>query len=79
MMLALTAFGQSAPRDVAADYDELVDTKPHDGPEVWDRMSRPAALAWGTTDVRYKKFDLPEGTSTRTLRLRAWRGERVHA
>ena len=79
MMLALTAFGQSAPRDVAADYDELADTKPHDGPEVWDRMSRPAALAWGTTDVRYKKFDLPEGTSTRTLRLRAWRGERVHA
>ena len=53
MALALTAFGQAVPRDVAADYDELTDTKPHDGPEAWDGMSRPAELAWGTTDVRY--------------------------
>lgn len=65
--------------DGPADYVELTDSRPFDGPEVWARMKEPVALRWGSVDVRYGKRDLPKGTLQRRLRLRAWRGERVHA
>lgn len=61
-------------------FEELTDTKPHDGKEVWDKMPAPVQLEWGSTDVRYKKWNVPVGLSgKKTLRLTAWRGERVNA
>ncbi len=65
--------------DAAADYTELTDSKPFDGPEVWARMKQPATLGWGSIDERYRKRDLPKLTPQRRLRLKAWRGERVGA
>lgn len=60
-------------------YEELTDTKPVDGPEVWARMSRPTEVSWGSTDVRYKKGCVPQLTASRRLTLDAWRGQRVGA
>lgn len=65
--------------DGSADYVELTDSRPFDGPEAWARMKEPAALRWGSVDVRYGKRDLPKAGLQQRLRLRAWRGERVHA
>ena len=42
------------------DYEELTDTKPHDSKEVWEQLAIPTQLSWGTTDIRYKKLDIPE-------------------
>ena len=61
------------------DYVELTDTKPHDGDEVWSKMTAPVRFCWGTTDVRYKKLNVPDVKATGTLRLKAWKGERVNA
>ena len=33
-------------------YEELTDTRAHDGREVWERMSTPVRLGWGSTDIR---------------------------
>ena len=60
-------------------YEELTDTKPHDGEAVWNKMQRPTALAWGSVDVRYPKLSIPEGTRKGSTRMTAWKGERVHA
>ena len=61
-------------------FEELTDTKPRDGKEVWDKMPAPVQLEWGSTDVRYKKWNVPSGLSgTHSLRLTAWKGERVNA
>lgn len=61
------------------DYEELTDTKPFDGVEVWSRLKKPVELSWGSTDVRYKKLDVPEIAEKATLwRAKAWRGERVN-
>ena len=48
-------------------YDELADTKPHDGKEVWDRLPAAVQLGWGTTDVRYRKRDVPVGVKNARL------------
>ena len=40
-------------------YEELTDTKPHDGEEVWNKMQAPVSLAWGSIDVRYPKLSIP--------------------
>ena len=76
LLLALTAFCFA---QQAETFEELTDTKPHDGPEVWDKMSAPVQLGWGSVDVRYKKLDVPDVQPSNRMRLKAWRGERVHA
>lgn len=58
---------------------ELTDTKPHDGNEVWARVPDAVQMAWGSTDVRYAKMNVPRGRMAKTLRLDAWAGERVMA
>lgn len=60
-------------------YEELTDTKPHDGEEVWNKMQAPVSLAWGSIDVRYPKLSIPLETKKGTTRMSAWKGERVHA
>lgn len=72
-------FSQQAEKFPLGDYVELTDTKPHDGDEVWSKMTAPVRFCWGTTDVRYKKLNVPDVKTTGTLRLKAWKGERVNA
>lgn len=72
-------FSQQTEKFPLGDYEELTDTKPHDGVDVWNKMTAPVRFCWGTTDVRYKKLDVPDVKSTGTLRLKAWKGERVNA
>lgn len=72
-------FSQQVEKFPLGDYEELTDTKPHDGVEVWNKMKAPVQFCWGTTDVRYKKLDVPDVKQTGTLRLKAWKGERVNA
>lgn len=72
-------FSQQTEKFPLGDYEELTDTKPHDGVEVWNKMTAPVRFCWGTTDVRYKKLDVPDVKATGTLRLKAWKGERVNA
>lgn len=72
-------FSQQAEKFPLGDYVELTDTKPHDGEEVWSKMIAPVRFCWGTTDVRYKKLNVPDVKATGTLRLKAWKGERVNA
>lgn len=72
-------FSQQAEKFPLGDYVELTDTKPHDGEEVWSKMAAPVRFCWGMTDVRYKKLNVPDVKTTGTLRLKAWKGERVNA
>lgn len=72
-------FAQQAEKFPLGDYVELTDTKPHDGEEVWSKMTAPVRFCWGTTDVRYKKLNVPDVKMTGMLRLKAWKGERVNA
>ena len=53
-------FSQQAEKFPLGDYVELTDTKPHDGEEVWSKMTAPVRFCWGTTDVRYKKLNVPD-------------------
>lgn len=60
-------------------FEEWTDTKPHDGPEVWNQIGQPVHLSWGSVDIRYKKLDVPDVKQANRLRKKAWKGERVHA
>ncbi len=62
-----------------ADYAELTDTKPHDGPELWDKQTAAVNFSWGSTDTRYPKLSLPEVEKTKVWKTKAWKGERVNA
>ncbi|WP_298064339.1 glycoside hydrolase domain-containing protein [uncultured Rikenella sp.] len=77
---AQTAAPVSAGKYPLGDYTELTDTKPHDGAEVWSRMKKPVELAWGNTDTRYKKLDVPKAVdlTSAVWRAKAWRGERIN-
>ncbi|MDR2968759.1 MAG: DUF4091 domain-containing protein [Tannerellaceae bacterium] len=57
---------------------ELTDTKPHDGEDVWKRQPTATQAVWGSTDVRYPKFDIPKVTKTTRRQIKAWKGERVN-
>ena len=50
---------------------ELTDTKSHDGNEVWARVPGAVQMAWGSTDVRYAKMNVPRGRMAKSLRLDA--------
>ena len=55
---------------------ELPDPNPAD-PSVWAAVKAPS-FGWGSIDIRYPKT-APAATSTKAVRLEAWRGERVSA
>ena len=75
LLLALTTFCFAQQIET---FEELTDTKPHDGQEVWDKIGAPVQLGWGCVDIRYKKLDVPDVQPSNQLKLKAWRGERVH-
>lgn len=60
-------------------YNELSDTKPHDSEAVWDKLTSPTLLSWGSTDIRYPKLSIPKITKTTRWQTKAWKGERVNA
>lgn len=73
------ASAQQTERFPLALFEEWTDTKPHDDAAVWDKMKQAACFSWATTDVRYKKLDVPEVKQQNSIRLEGWRGERVNA
>ena len=58
-------------------YIELPDPVQPSAQE-WVAVKSPHT-SWGTTDVHYAKHAVPGLKQQNTLRLRAWRGERVNA
>ena len=81
LLLAVSplCFAQQAEKYPLGQYEELTDTKPHDSDEVWDQLKVATQLSWGTTDIRYKKLDIPDVQKTTRIQLKAWKGERVNA
>lgn len=59
LTLGPVCFAQQTEKYPLGNYEELTDTKPHDGAEVWNKMTTPTCLSWGTTDIRYKKTECP--------------------
>ena len=41
--------------------------------------SQTTTFGWGTTNERYAREACPQGLTTKTLKLKAWRGERLNA
>lgn len=58
-------------------YQELPDPTRPDA-QKWATVKQPAT-SWASTDMRYAKHEVPALKPQRTLRLQAWRGERVNA
>lgn len=79
-MLCITPslFAQQPSQAALTDYIELTDSKPHDGPEIWDRQPAAAQISWGNTDTRYAKLDVPSVNKTNRIQIKAWKGERVN-
>ena len=59
-------------------YFELTDTKPYDDITVWNKLPTTPQISWGSTDIRYKKLDVPLLSKTNTWKTKAWKGERVN-
>lgn len=80
LFITANGFAQHEMSSALTDYEELVDTKPHDSKETWNnKMSAPVQLSWGSTDIRYNKFNIPDIKKKDQLSLTAWKGERIHA
>lgn len=62
----------------ANDYEELTDSKPYDGIELWEKMATPTQFGWGSIDERYPKRSLPTLTNNTPRQTKAWKGERVN-
>jgi hypothetical protein len=70
-------FGFAQFGKVSEPYEELSDSKPHDGAEIWNKQAT-TQLSWGSTDIRYAKLNVPDVRKTSHVRATAWRGERVN-
>lgn len=79
LTLGPVCMAQQAEKYPLGDYQELTDTKPHHSDAVWDNLSVPTKLSWGTTDIRYKKLDIPAVERTSRWQGKAWKGERINA
>ena len=79
LTLGPVCFAQQTEKYPLGNYEELTDTKPHDGAEVWNKMTTPTCLSWGTTDIRYKKLNVPDIKKTTRWQGKAWKGERINA
>ena len=60
LALGLTVHAQQSEKYPLGDYQELTDTKPHDAPEVWNKLIESVSFSWASTDVRYRKLDVPQ-------------------
>ena len=77
MCLSGTKFftvAQQSEKYPLGDYTELTDTKPHDSDEIWDKLSAPTQLSWGTTDIRYPKLSIPDVKKSNRWQTKAWKG-----
>lgn len=79
IMAAPICFAQQAEKYPLGNYEELTDTKSHDDAAAWDKLTSPTSLSWGTTDIRYKKLDIPTVNKVTRWQGKAWKGERVNA
>lgn len=62
-----------------SDFTELTDPKPVDH-HKWDLCKQTYYSSWGSTDIRYRKTEVPDiGSSVRKWKASAWKGERVNA
>lgn len=77
--LSQISVAQKTESNQIKDYSELTDTKPHDTPETWNKLSVPVQLRWGSTDIRYPKLDIPKIIRGTRWQTKAWKGERVNA
>ncbi len=57
------------------DEGELADPVPCNK-EAWQEVKN-ISFAWGSTDVRYSRSEVPTGLSLKRLKVYGWRGERV--
>ncbi|MBQ4162019.1 MAG: DUF4091 domain-containing protein [Parabacteroides sp.] len=79
LMLSPICWAQQTEKYPLGDYEELTDTKPHDSKEIWNQLAIPTQLSWGTTDIRYKKLDIPNVKKSSRIQLKAWKNERINA
>lgn len=79
LTLGQVCFAQQSAKILPGDYEELTDTKPHDSEAVWNKLTVPTQLSWGSTDIRYSKLSIPAVTKTTRWQTKAWKGERVNA
>lgn len=79
LMLSPICWAQQIEKYPLGDYEELTDTKPHDSKEIWNQLAIPTQLSWGTTDIRYKKLDIPNVKKSSRIQLKAWKNERINA
>lgn len=70
---------QQSEKNPLGDYQELTDTKPHDSEAVWNKLTSPTQISWGSTDIRYKKLNVPTVAKNARWQSKAWKGERVNA
>lgn len=75
MMWAGGGYAQQAVSD--RDYEELTDSR-EVRVEEWEKCGDGVAVAWGSTDVRYDKKNVPSGANVPVWRETAWKGERVN-
>lgn len=76
-LLFLTLLMAAGVKAQSPPFVELTDTKPRSGAEEWKAKVKTPLAAWGSTDVRYPKYDIPENLSKK-WKVKAWRGERVN-
>ncbi|MDE5612774.1 MAG: hypothetical protein K2I90_12250, partial [Odoribacter sp.] len=71
---AFSGIVQAQEYDFCRDFEELTDTKPIDESK-WMLCKRPYYSAWGSTDVRYSKTNVPDvDVKNRTWKGKVWRG-----
>ena len=63
----------------SGDYVELTDSRPHDDEVAWNKLPDFPQISWGSTDVRYAKYNIPTLQKTNIWKTKAWKGERVNA
>ena len=68
LFLSLTLWAQK-------DEGELADPVPCNK-EAWQQV-KTISFAWGSTDVRYSRSEVPTTTSLKQMKVYGWRGERV--
>lgn len=79
LTLGPVCMAQQAEKYPLGDYQELTDTKPHDGEEVWNKLASPTSLSWGSINERYQKGSVPQIKKASLWKTKAWKGERVNA
>lgn len=76
---SLISVGMQAQQCFMPDYQELPDPAAVNH-TAWEQQADGLHFAWGSTDVRYAKSNVPEGLQSSALcRLSAWKGEKLNA